>query len=76
MKEQVLAALEGIAEALRMDGGDIELVELVEETGTVRVRLKGACHGCPHAQVTLRNFVERQLKANVEGVREVEQVAD
>ncbi len=76
MKDQVLAALATVAEGLRMDGGDIELVDLDEATGKVRVRLKGACHGCPHAQVTLRNFVERQLKAQVEGVTEVEQVTE
>jgi Fe-S cluster biogenesis protein NfuA len=76
MKDQVLTALAGVAEGLRMDGGDIELVDIDEQTGKVRVRLKGACHGCPHAQVTLRNFVERQLMAQVEGVTEVEQVVD
>jgi Fe-S cluster biogenesis protein NfuA len=76
MKDQVLAALAGIAEGLRMDGGDIELVDLDEATGKVSVRLKGACRGCPHAQVTLRTFVERQLKAQVEGVTEVEEAVD
>jgi len=74
MRDQVVEALSGIAEGLRMDGGDIELVDLDEATGTVRVRLKGACQGCPHAAMTLRNYVERQLCALVEGVQSVEDV--
>lgn len=76
MKDQVVQALQGVAEGLRMDGGDIELVDLDEATGTVRVRLKGACHGCPHAAATLKNYVERQLLAQVEGVTAVEEVVE
>jgi len=57
---------------LRADGGDIELVEV--EDGVVRVRLKGACAGCPMAQMTIRMGVERLLRERVPGVVRVEAV--
>ena len=60
-----------VAPALQADGGDIELVSIDEATGIVSVRLTGACRGCPHAQVTLKNGVERYLKDNIEEVTEV-----
>ncbi len=75
MKEQVEKVLEEIAMGLRMDGGDIELVSLDEETGKVQVRLKGACKGCPGAQATMKMFVERKLVDQVEGITEVEPVS-
>jgi Fe-S cluster biogenesis protein NfuA len=60
-----------IAPALQQDGGAIELVAIDEETGVISVRLVGACRGCPHASITLKNGVERYLKENVEQVTEV-----
>ena len=52
------------------DGGDIDLVD-VDDEGTVTVRLKGACSGCPHAAMTLKMGVERALKERIPEVREV-----
>lgn len=72
MKEEVQAALEKIRPALQADGGDVELVDVVD--GVVKVRLVGACRGCPMSQLTLANGVERVLKENVEGVVRVEPV--
>ena len=72
MKEQVEEVLQEIGKALRMDGGDIELVDIVDNV--VKVRLKGACAGCPFSQMTIRNFVERELKKNVPDVAKVESV--
>ena len=60
-----------IAPALQADGGDIELVNIDEATGVITVRLTGACKGCAHAQVTLKNGVERYLKDNIPEVTEV-----
>ena len=51
MKEQIEKALDKIRPALQRDGGDIELVD-VEENGVVKVRLTGACSGCPMSQMT------------------------
>ena len=73
MKEEVIAALETIRPALQADGGDVELVDVTED-GVVRVRLQGACHGCPMAQMTLKDGIERVLKEQVPGVTEVESV--
>lgn len=70
MRKQVEEVLEGIRKTLRLEGGDIELVELDEEKGLVKVRLLGACAGCPASQLTLKALVETQLK-RVRGVKEV-----
>ena len=73
MKEQVIAALETVRPTLQADGGDVELVEVTED-GIVRVRLQGACHGCPMAQMTLKNGIEKVIMEQVPGVKEVEAV--
>jgi len=74
MKEQVEDALSKIRPALQRDGGDVELVEVTED-GLVKVRLTGACKGCPMAQMTLQMGVERVVKEMVPEVRAVEAVA-
>jgi len=72
MKEKVQKALDMIRPMLQRDGGDVELVEVNEETGIVKVRLTGACKGCPMSQMTLKAGIERYLKSEVPGVRMVE----
>ena len=74
MKEQVEVALSKIRPALQRDGGDVELVEVTED-GLVKVRLTGACKGCPMAQMTLQMGVERVVKEMVPEVKMVEAVA-
>jgi Fe-S cluster biogenesis protein NfuA len=61
---------EQIRPGLQMDGGDIELVD-VDSDGTVKVRLKGACGGCPMSQITLTMGVERKLKEEIPEVKGV-----
>lgn len=73
MQEKVQAALDKVRVRLQADGGDAELVEITPE-GVVKVRLKGACHGCPMSQMTLKNGIERFLKAEVPEVTSVESV--
>jgi len=70
MKEQVEKALDKIRPALQRDGGDVELVE-VGDDGVVKVKLTGACSGCPMSQVTLKQGIERVLKQEVASVKEV-----
>jgi len=72
MRETVEKALEMIRPALKADGGDIELVDVVD--GVVKVRLTGACGGCPMSQMTLKMGVERVLKEQVPEVKTVETV--
>jgi Fe-S cluster biogenesis protein NfuA len=69
MKEKVETALARIRPALQADGGDVELVDV--RKGVVRVKLTGACGGCPMAAMTLRNGIERMLKQDVPEVKEV-----
>ena len=73
VREKVEEVLKEIGQALRRDGGDIELVDI--EDNVVKVKLKGSCAGCPFSQMTIKNFVERELKKNVPGVEKVEAVA-
>ena len=73
MKERVEQALEKIRPALQADGGDVELAEVTDE-GVVKVRLVGACRGCPMSQLTLANGVERVIKEEVPEVIRVEPV--
>jgi Fe-S cluster biogenesis protein NfuA len=72
MRENVEKALEKIRPALQADGGNIELVDVVD--GVVKVRLTGACGGCPMSQMTLKMGVEKVLKQQVPEVKSVEAV--
>ena len=69
MREKIEAVLAQIRPALQADGGDVELVDVNE--GVVKLRLKGACGGCPMATMTLRHGIERMLKEQIPEVKEV-----
>ena len=69
MKEKVQEAINKIRPMLQNDGGDVELVDV--EEGVVKVRLQGACAGCPMSTMTLKNGIERILKQEVPEVKEV-----
>ncbi len=69
MKEKVEQALDKIRPSLQADGGDVELVDV--EEGVVKVRLTGACGGCPMSQMTLKMGIERILKKEIPEVKEV-----
>jgi len=71
-KKLVELALEKIRPMLQRDGGDIELVEVND--GIVKVRLTGACKGCPMSQMTLKQGVEKLLLKEVPGLKEVQAV--
>ncbi|HID96111.1 MAG TPA: NifU family protein [Candidatus Latescibacteria bacterium] len=70
MRERVEVVLNKIRPFLQADGGDIELIE-VSSDGVVKVRLTGACRGCPMGQMTLRMGVERIIRQEVPEVKEV-----
>lgn len=72
MFEQVQAAIDKIRPRLQADGGDIELISV--ENDVVKVKLKGACCGCPMSQMTLKNGVERVIKELVPTIKSVESV--
>jgi Fe-S cluster biogenesis protein NfuA len=74
MKEKVQKALDQVRPMLQQDGGDVELVDIDEETGVVNVRLTGACKGCPMSQMTLKAGIERYLKSEIPEVSSVESV--
>ena len=73
IREKVQEALDKVRPSLQADGGDVQLVD-VEDSGLVKVRLTGACGGCPMSQMTLKMGIERILKQNVPEVTSVESV--
>ncbi len=72
MNEKIEEALARIRPMLQADGGDVELVDV--QDGVVKVRLKGACGGCPMSQMTLKQGIERYIKEAVPEIKEVEAV--
>ena len=73
MREKIEKAIEKIRPILQGDGGDVKLVE-VSPDGVVKVKLTGACGGCPFAQMTLKLQIERTLKKEVPMIKEVKSV--
>ena len=70
MKEKVESVLVRVRPFLQRDGGDVELVDVTDD-GVVKVRLRGACSGCPGAKITLKQGIERMLKQEIPEVKEV-----
>jgi Fe-S cluster biogenesis protein NfuA len=70
MKDQIQKELDNIRPHLQADGGDVELID-VSEDGTVKVKLLGACGGCPMSQMTLKMGIEKRLKSVIPEVKEV-----
>jgi len=74
LKNKVMKAIEELRPYLQADGGDIELADVDEDKGVVKVRLKGACVGCPMAQSTLQLGVEQFLRKKIPEIKWVEAV--
>lgn len=72
MKEKIQEAIDKIKPMLQADGGDVEFVDY--EDGIVKVRLQGACAGCPMSQMTVKNGIERVLKQEIPEIKSVESV--
>ena len=71
MEEKVKNVLDKVRPALQADGGDVEFVSVSD--GVVKVRLTGACKGCPMANMTLKNGIEQVLKEEIPEVERVEE---
>lgn len=72
MREKVEKALDKIRPSLMADGGNVELIDVAD--GVVKVKLTGACGGCPMSQMTLKMGIERVLKQEVPEIKEVEAI--
>jgi Fe-S cluster biogenesis protein NfuA len=73
LREKVESALNEVRPSLQADGGNVELVDVTDD-GVVRVKLQGACAGCPMSQLTLSQGIERHLKSIIPEVKKVEAV--
>ncbi|HBC46264.1 MAG TPA: hypothetical protein DEO84_07450 [candidate division Zixibacteria bacterium] len=76
MRHKVVAILDSIRGSLQADGGDVELVDVIEDQGIVRVKLVGACKGCPMSAMTLQMGIERIMRQQIPEVKRVEAVQD
>ena len=74
MKEEVIKVLDEVRPSLRADGGNVELVDVDEKTGIVKVKLQGACAHCPMSTLTLKEGIGRVLRAKVKGFTDIESV--
>ena len=70
MKERVQQVIDKIRPSLQADGGDVELIDVVD--GVVTVKLQGACAGCPMSQMTLKKGIERLVKQEIPEIKSVE----
>ncbi len=70
MKEKVQKAIDLIRPSLQADGGDVELID-VSSDGVVKVKLTGACQGCPMSQMTLKMGIEKVIKSQIPDIKEV-----
>jgi Fe-S cluster biogenesis protein NfuA len=75
LRDRVSEVLDRVRVFLQRDGGDVELVDVTDD-GVVRVRLQGACKGCPMSQITISRGVEAALKEEIPEVDHVEPVSD
>lgn len=73
MRDKVEKALDKIRPSLQADGGNVELVDVTED-GIVKVRLTGACRGCPMSQMTLKMGIEKSLMKEIPEIKEVQAV--
>ena len=71
LKEKVVNAIEKVRPGLQRDGGDIEVVDILEDEKVVLVRFSGACGGCPMRNLTLKGFVEQVILEDVPEITEV-----
>jgi len=74
LREKVEDVLGKVRPLLQRDGGDVELVE-VQDDGIVKVKLTGACSGCPMSTMTLKNAIEETIKKEIPEIKAVEQVS-
>jgi len=74
LKERVQEVLDKIRPRLQQDGGDVVLVDVDDKEGVVKVKLTGACDGCPMAAMTLKNGIERWLKSEIPEIKTVQAV--
>jgi Fe-S cluster biogenesis protein NfuA len=70
IRERVIKALDRVRPYLQSDGGDIELLEITEDL-SVKVKLTGACHGCPYSLMTLKAGVEQAIMKEVPEIKGV-----
>jgi Fe-S cluster biogenesis protein NfuA len=71
MKDRIEKVLDKVRPSLQFDGGDVKLIDVDEKEGIVKVKLTGACGGCPMSQMTLTFGVEKAIKEEIPEIKKV-----
>ena len=71
--QKITSAIETVRPYLKADGGDVELIDITDDL-VVKVRLTGACDGCPFSMMTLRAGIEQAIRRNVPEIKELQAV--
>jgi Fe-S cluster biogenesis protein NfuA len=71
--QKITSAIETVRPYLKADGGDVELIDVTDDF-VVKVRLTGACDGCPFSMMTLRAGIEQAVRRNVPEIKELQAV--
>lgn len=71
MRKKVEEFIKKVRPSLQADGGDVELVDVDEKTGVVKLKLQGACATCPMATITLKQGIEAEMIKEIPEVKEV-----
>ncbi len=74
MRDKIEEVLDEIRPTLQADGGDVEFIDFNADSGTVMVRMKGACGNCPMSLMTLKQGIEARMKARITALQAVEQI--
>ncbi len=71
MEDKIKAALDQLRPHLQMDGGDVDFVSFDQEQGILKLKLQGACQGCPMSQITLQEGIGKVLKQDMPEIKQV-----
>lgn len=74
MKDEIIKELNLIRPSLQAHNGDVEFIDFDKKTGTLKVKLTGACNGCPMAALTLKQGIEEHLKNKLKEIKKIESV--
>lgn len=74
MQEKIQKALDKVRPMLQADGGDVEFAKFDEKTGILYVQMLGMCAGCPMAQMTIKEGIEKVIVKEIPEVKSVESI--
>jgi Fe-S cluster biogenesis protein NfuA len=68
MDKKIDKKIEEIRDVLKLDGGDLEIIKYDKKKNLLQIKLLGMCQGCPMAEITVKNFIEKELQKIISGL--------